>query len=266
MTQYVSRFIPEYATLTEPLRRLTKKDVPWQWSRDEEGAFNRLKEALTGAHVMSYFDPNEQTEVIVDASPVGLGAILTQKGKVICYASRALTPTEQRYSQTDREMLAVVFGVEHFHLYLYGSPFSVITDHKPLLGLVFSSKPVTARIERWRLRLMPYEFVLNYRPGRDDLNPADYISRHPHIQPQRENAGEAYINYVAHNTVPKAMTYEEVKTASQTDPTLQKLMSAIQTGCWSDKRLADFVRLKEELSVHDGLILRGHRLVIPDSL
>ena len=71
---------------------------------------------LTGTKVMAYFDPSKSTEIIEDASPVGLGAIFTQEGKIVSYASRALTDVEQRYSQTDREMLAVVYGVEHYHL------------------------------------------------------------------------------------------------------------------------------------------------------
>ena len=191
MTQYIARFILNYSSLTEPLRQLTRRDAPWIWGRREETAFQDLKQALAGADVMDYFNPSRHTEVLVDASPLGVAAILMQEGHVICYSSRALTETEQRYSQTDREMLAVVFGVEHFHMYVYGAEFDVITDHKPLLGIIRSQKPTTARIERWRLRLMPYNLTLRYRPGKDENNPADFISRHPTMQPGKDNAGEA---------------------------------------------------------------------------
>ena len=126
---------------------------------------------------MAYFDQKKDTTILVDASPVGLGAILIQSGKAICYASRALSDVEQRYSQTDREMLAVVYGAEHFHLYIHGAPFSVITNHKPLLGIMKSRNPTTARIERYRLRLMPYDFELIYKPGRNENNPADFIRK-----------------------------------------------------------------------------------------
>ena len=135
---------------------------------------------------MAYFDPSKSTEIIVGASPVGLGAISTQEGRIVSYASRALTDVEQRDSQTDLEMLAVVYGVEHYHLYLFGSTFTVVTDHKPLLGILKSRKPATARVECWRLRLMPYEFDLLYRPGKDERNPADFISRHPHTAWERQ--------------------------------------------------------------------------------
>lgn len=98
MTQYVARFIPHHATITEPLRQLTKKGTEWRWSETEESALNKLKKILTGAKVMAYFDPNKDTNIMVDASPVRLCAVLTQDGKVLCYASRALTDVEQRYS------------------------------------------------------------------------------------------------------------------------------------------------------------------------
>jgi len=73
MARYVSRYIPEYATITAPLRAFTKKETPWQWSDEQQQAFDKPKGSLTKSHVMSYFNPAQETEVIVDASPVGLG-------------------------------------------------------------------------------------------------------------------------------------------------------------------------------------------------
>ena len=108
LSQYVSRFIPDYSTITAPLRALTRTDAEWKWTTDEQTSLNNLKAALTGQNVMSYFDQNKPTEIIVDASPVGLAALRVRPGKVISYASRALSDVESRYSQTEREMLAVV--------------------------------------------------------------------------------------------------------------------------------------------------------------
>ena len=88
-----------------------------------------IKEALTEARDMAYFDPKKDTNILIDTSPVGLGAVLTQNGKILCYASPALTDEEQRYSQTEREILAVVYAAEHFHLHLYGERFTITTDH-----------------------------------------------------------------------------------------------------------------------------------------
>jgi hypothetical protein len=267
MTQYVSRYIPHYATMTEPLRRLTRQNEPWSWSEEAQSSFDSLKSALSSTQVMVYFDQKKSTEILVDASTVGVAAMLMQEGKVVCYASRALTDVEQRYSQLDREMLAVVFGVEHFHLYIFASEFKVVTDHKPLLGIVHSCKPASARMERWRLRLMPYQFTLEYRPGKDELNPADFMSRHPHEKPTRDNAAEAYVAFVSQHAVPKSMSLDEVRESTSGSKILQKVMIAIQTGrWWSDPDLNEFVRFRNEYSIYDGVILRDHRLVIPEPL
>ena len=161
MTDYCVRFIEGYATLTEPLRALTHKNHTWECTAKQDHALAHLKHVLVNAPVKAYFNPEQTTEISVDASPVGLGAILaqvdptTKVSRIIAYASRSLTTTEQRYSQTEREALAVS---EHFHLYIYGKPVNIYTDHKPLVAIYgnATSKP-PARIERWALRLQPYQ-------------------------------------------------------------------------------------------------------------
>ena len=148
MAQYVSRFIPDYAKITAPLRNLTKQGVDWRWTEEEQNALDSLKEALAGDKLMTYFDPRKKTEIVVDASPVGLGRLLMQEGKVVSYASRSLSEVEARYSQNEREMFAVVWAAEHFHLYVYGSKVHIITDHKPLLGIFNGNKPTYLRKPR----------------------------------------------------------------------------------------------------------------------
>lgn len=183
MANYCSRFIKDFSSLSEPLRKLTRKDTPWTWGKDQTTALQALKDNLTSDTTMSYFYQGRQTELIVDASPVGLGAILCQKDEkgmkhIIAYASRSLSDVERRYSQTEKEALAIVWSCEHFHLYIYGHPFTLVTDHKAL-EIIWNnprSKP-PARIERWGLRLQPYNFRVEYRKGAD--NPADFMSRHP---------------------------------------------------------------------------------------
>ena len=262
----MARFIPHYATISEPLRQLTRKDVEWRWSEREELALNKLNEVLTGAGVIAYFDPNKDTNILVDASPVGLGAVLTQNGKILCYASRALTGVEQRYPQTEREILAVVYVTEHSHLYLYGEKFTITTDHRPLLEIVKSLKPAMARIERWHLCLMPYRYSLICQPGKNDLNPADYLSSHSYHKPEKDNIAEAYISFVVQNTIPKLITPKEGKRATEEDSLLQKVKAAVSNGRWKDSQLSNFSPFKEELFVINGLILQGHRFVIPYKL
>ena len=184
MTNLFSRFVPHYATITEPLRQLTHKDCKWKWSREHDKAFDQLREALSKAPTLAYFDETKDTSIYVDASPVGIAAILTQKSRngkhthTISYASRALTSVEQRYSQTEREALAVVWACEHFHIHIYGKPVTVYTDHKPLISLYGNpnSKP-PARIERWSLRLQPYSANIVYIVGSN--NPATIFYNRP---------------------------------------------------------------------------------------
>ena len=184
IANYSSRYIPNYATVLEPLRVLIKKNTRFTWTASHQTTFNQVERALTRAPVMSYFDTTKDMFITVDASPVGISAILTQKGtdadnlQVVAYASHALTSVEQCYLQTEKEALGIVWDIKHFHLYIYASHFTLITDHKPLKIIYgnVNSKP-SAHIERWVLRLKPYSFFVMYKPGKD--NPADVLSCHP---------------------------------------------------------------------------------------
>lgn len=189
---------------------------------------------------MAYFDIHKETSLTVDASPVGLGAILTQNtpGKedtrVIAYASRALTTTERKYSQLEKEALAIVWGSEHFRLYLQGQTFTLYTDNKPLeLILNNPSNKTSARIERWGLRLQAFDFTVKHKPGVE--NPSDYLSRHPELSTctqDRTNTSDKYIQFIGNNTVPKSMTIEEIQKATLEDETIQAVISALQDNNW----------------------------------
>ena len=108
--------------VSEPLRPLTKSGTPFVFGGEQKKAFQELKERLARAETLGYFDKDTPTQVIVNASLVGLGAVLTQKQKngprVICYASRSLTDTERRYLQTEKEVLVLIWTCETFHPYV----------------------------------------------------------------------------------------------------------------------------------------------------
>ncbi|XP_041471843.1 uncharacterized protein K02A2.6-like [Lytechinus variegatus] len=288
MVTYCARFIPDLASISAPLRQLTKADVPWTWGPSQTSAFSRIKELVSQHCTMGYFNPANPSEVIVDAGPLGLGAILvqhdsrTQSVIPIALASRSLTPVEQRYSQTEREALAITWAVRHFHIYLYGGSFVVTTDHKPLLSMFNNahSKP-PIRIERWLLRLQAYDFQVQYHPGK--LNPADYMSRHPRIAESagssaEEEIAEQQVSFIAANAIPKTVTHEDIVSATSTDDVLQNCMRAIQEDSWNDLLAAADASLQSEyrslhevrdqLTVSDGnsMLLRDHRIVIPRSL
>ncbi|KAK3754982.1 hypothetical protein QZH41_004427 [Actinostola sp. cb2023] len=274
--QYLARFIKDFASISAPIRQLTHKDAKWVWGPDQQHAFASLKASMAAPEVMKYFDPLLKTELIVDASPVGLGAILAQvthdQGRnVVAYASRSLTDCESRYSQTEREALAVVWGTEHFHLYLHGSSFQAITDHKPLETIFNKSTcKATARLERLQLRLQPYKITVVYRPGAD--NPADYMSRHPDpkhsTSPNHLSRVDSYVNFVTANAVPNAVTLQEIQDATAKDHTLQNLAKVIATQRWYEagRDVCEYQQVKQELTVANGVILRGTRIIVPETL
>ena len=178
---FSSRFIPDFSTTAEPLRRLTHKGTPFVWTDTHQRAFDSLRQQLGDAAALAYYDKDAPTQVIADASPVGLGAVLVQEQngqrRAVCYASRTLTPVERRYSQTEKEALALVWSCERFHQFLYGMDFELVTDHKPLQTIFSPTSKPSARIERWVLRLQPFTFRVRYVPGPQNI--ADALSRLP---------------------------------------------------------------------------------------
>jgi hypothetical protein len=170
----------------------------------------------------------------VDASPVGLGCVLTQinpenlgEKHIVSYASRLLSDTERRYSQIEKEALAVVWACEKNHLYLFGRKFSIVTDNKAVELILKNprSKP-PARIERWHLRLNQYNYKIKHKSGLSNI--ADFLSRQPVEDPLKASPADEYINYIEQNAVPKAMRLSEIIEASEKDATIQKLVEWIR--------------------------------------
>jgi hypothetical protein len=129
LVNYLKRFNPNIATISAPLRDLTKNDVAWMWYPEHQTAFDRLKEIISSADTPAYFNPNMPTTMLSDASLLGIGAVLLQDSKPVCYASRTPTDTEQNNSNIEHELLGVVWSLERFHHYIYGKH---VTVHKPV--------------------------------------------------------------------------------------------------------------------------------------
>ncbi|KAE8285776.1 hypothetical protein D5F01_LYC15444 [Larimichthys crocea] len=125
MTKFLAQHIPNEASLTAPLRQLLKKDAVWQWCPHHSAALETLKTALTQAPVLVYYDHKKPLTLQADSSKGGLGACLLQDERPLCYASRALTVTEKRYAQIEKELLAIVFAAKRFHQYVFGSDCAV---------------------------------------------------------------------------------------------------------------------------------------------
>lgn len=179
MVSWYRRFVPEFATLVAPLTHLLKKKTRFVWGEECNTAFERAKECLVSAPILSC--PNFEIPFIVqtDASNYGLGAVLSQETeegeKVVCYLSRSLTPSERKFSVTEKECLAVLWSVEKLRPYIEGAHFKVITDHHSLVWLNNLKDPV-GRLARWAVRMQQFDFEMIHRKGKDNLV-ADALSR-----------------------------------------------------------------------------------------
>lgn len=164
---YLAKFLPHLSQLSEPLRQLTKED--------NDTAFSEIKKLITTPPVLKYYEPNEPLVLQCDPSDHGLGAAFIQGGKPVAFASRALAQAEQQYAQIEKELLAIVYGVESF---TYGRPVTVESDHKRLE--VIHQKPLSValrRLQKMLMRLHHYDFTIIYKKGSEMLL-ADTLSRH----------------------------------------------------------------------------------------
>src|SRR5436190_9412409 len=165
--------------MAKPLTKLTKKTEKFEWTSEQQNAFDILKEKLTTAPVLKYPDFTQEFIVTTDASDYAIGAVLSQgtvgQDRPIAYASRVLSRAEQNYSTTEKELLAIVWAVKHFRPYVYGTKFKIVTDHKPLIWL-FNVNDPGSRLIRWRLKLEEYDYEIIHKAGRANAN-ADALSR-----------------------------------------------------------------------------------------
>lgn len=181
--QWYRRFIPDFSTISEPITSLIhgkKKGSSIVWTEQAEVAFQTLKQLLVSAPILRSPCWDQPFYVQTDASDVGIGAVLYQLHDgfehPIAYASRKLTKAEQKYTVTEKECLAVLFGVEKYRGYIEGTHFFVITDHASLKWL-FSLKDPIGRLARWTTRLSQFDFELHHRKGNQNVV-ADFLSRH----------------------------------------------------------------------------------------
>jgi transposase InsO family protein len=188
LTSYYRRFIKNYATIAEPLLFLTRNSEHKQfsWSTQCQNAFLHLRQLLIQAPIIAYPRFDQPFILQLDASDVGLSAILAQnlldadgirREHVIGYASRTLSPIERRYSPTERECLAIVYGCSQFRPYLEGVRFTILTDHRALRWLR-QTKDLNSRLARWAMQIAAYDVDIQHRPGSQNTN-CDALSRAP---------------------------------------------------------------------------------------
>ena len=276
LVNYYRKFTPNMSTLASPLNKLLAKDTPWCWSQECAKSFQDLKETLTSSRVLAHYNPKLEVQLAFDASPFGLGAVIsyiTTEGeeRPIAYASRSLTPAEKNYSVIEKEALAIIFAIRKFQQFFYGRRFTLLTDHQPLT-LLFGPKkgipPIAAsRLQRWAIQLSAYQYDIKYRSSKQNAN-VDAFSRlqcgtSTDNSPSDKETKEVNRLQVARVPVDARLLREE----TSRDPILSRAAHFTLNG-WPGKEevpdnLKSYYFKRNELTEEEGCLLRGTRVVIP---
>lgn len=281
LVNYYGKFISNLSTILSPLYQLLKKGSDFNFDMQCMKSFNMVKDKLVSSEVLAHYDPDKKLKLACDASGYGLGCVLSRveddnSERPIAYASRTLSKSEQMYSQIDKEALSLVFGVQKFNQYLWGRHFTLCTDHKPLLS-IFGSKTglpafAASRLQRYALYLSGYDFDICYVKSHLHGN-ADALSRLPLNLSSTVNEDDntvndyhgTYLHCLSEAKIP--LNFEDVKKEINTDSVLGKILNYVMYG-WSDKcpdeLFRPYFQRKDEISVENGVLLWGYRVIIPD--
>ena len=272
LLNYYGKFLPNLSTHLAPLYTLLQKQSPWSWDKSQEDAFKKAKSMLTSSCLLTHYDPTKTLIPACDASPYGLGAVLShQEGQdelPIPFASRSLAPAEKNYSQIDKESLAIVFAVKHFHQYLFGRSFTIKSDHKPLQYLLGEKKGIPSmaseRVQCWALTLSAYDYRVQYVPGKEHAN-ADLLSRLPLPEQPKEIPMPEELVLLMETMEFSPVTVKQIKTWTERDPVLSTVRRFVKQG-WPKSVKPEFRPYharKLELSIQDDCLLWGSRIIVP---
>ena len=280
MVNQLGKFTPKLAENSKPIRDLLSTKNQFYWGPDQQSAFENIKQMMTSTPILALYDPNKDTVLMTDASGQGIGNALFQKQengdlKPVSFSSRALTPTEKRYSTIEKEALGVTYGCLKNRDYLIGRKFHIVTDHKPLISLLgqkdLSDLPI--RIQRFRLKLMAFMYTISHVPGKNLVIP-DLLSRHissetlsnDDLQLSRDT--DYYLDLVISDLPATDRRLDEIRQAQGNDLVCQVLSELCQNGWPKRKQNASEIgqiywSVRGELVVNKGLLMKTDRLFIP---
>ncbi|XP_039757383.1 uncharacterized protein K02A2.6-like [Pararge aegeria] len=277
LINYYGRFIPNLSTILYPLHALLKRKNQWNWDLHCDTAFKSAKKALLGKRVLAHYEEGRPLVLSVDSSAYGIGAVLAhryedgQERPVSC-ASRTLNEAEKKYSQLDKEALAIYFGITKHHQFLFGRHFVLKTDHKPLTFIFGSNNgiPQTAasRLQRWAVRLAGYDFSIEFVRSKNN-GPADALSRLPILHEQSRTHPAQQVTYTNLLEEMLPVNFKQIANESQKDSVLCKIIKYVMFG-WpasvvSNEEKAYFIR-KSEICVDLGCLMYKYRVIIPSGL
>jgi len=274
LINFYASFLPSASTLLNPLRMLTEKAATFVWSDVCQAAFVSAKQLLLKSSLLIHYDPTKEIIVHTDASPVGVACVLNHKivnsdgttsERPVLFASSSLTPAQQRYSQLDREALAIIFAVTKLRKYLWGRTFTLVTDNQPIRHILSPDKGVpivsSYRLQHWAAILPAYKYRMEHRKA-NYLSVLDALSR----LPLPINVIEAN-DYCTPDSLP--LNFVSIAEATTKDPILSKVFDFTLQG-WpphlNDPALNTYFKLRFSLSIDKNLLLMSNRVLIPLAL
>ena len=249
---YYRRFIENFAEKALPLTKLTRKNQPYEWNQSQEEAFRFFTNCLTTQPILQYPDFSKDFILATDASQYAIGAVLGQninnQETVVAYASRVLQPAEVNYMTTEKEALAVYWGIKHFHPYLYGRHFRLVVDHNAIQWLQ-ECKDKVPKLIRWSMKIDSYSFTIEYKRGKLHTN-ADAMSRLP-LQMALITKPET------HKIPPTPHPFNiEWRTAQNADPQLASIIAYLTTNCTPPHPLPSWWHERDNFTLHGKLLFR----------
>ena len=267
MVNYLSKFSARLSELVEPIRELSKNKVLFTLGPEHQEAFKQMKIEIARAPILAYDNPRKQMVLHTYASIKGLGACLLQDEKLVYFASKALTEAQKGYVVIEIEALAVAWAMEKFHYFLYTSHFILETDQKPLEAILSKSlNQATPRLQRILIRTFPYCLNVCYIP--DVTNQLDNCLSRLGGQKHSIKLPKLHVYQITHQISARSDSLNQLRVSTQADDELALLKHTIIQGWPSSIKqvppvLQPYWTCREELTVEDGLILKGTRIVIP---
>lgn len=274
LMNYVDRFIVNRVDRVDILQSMVRSKT-FQWTDEANLEFEYMRnKALESIKTLGYFSQSDRTELVVDASPVGLGAVLVQynyadRPRIIACVSKSLTSAEKRYPQVHKEALALVWGIDRLKFFLRGISFTVLTDaaaNEYIFGSDYRmGKRAIQRAESWSLKVLPYSFTVKTVQGRDNI--ADALSRlikDSQIDNEFDTEiGEAINVLSLAEEIP--ITREEIEKETEQDPILKNVIIALESNRWAPG-LKSYQSLQKHLYIVGGCLILRDKMIVPSSL
>lgn len=281
VVNYLGKFIKNLSQETVSLRTSLKKSVPWCWTPNHQAEFEKLKKLISSAPVLTYFDPNKPITLSVDSSCNAMGAVLLHGNNPIAYASKSLSDCQIRYSQIEKELLAIVYGCVKFDSYIYGQSITVHTDHKPLISIF--KKPlsdVPCRLQRMMLKLQLYDLNVVHIPGKlmyiaDTLSRAkikgnDLPEEADVVLNSLDDDLRVHANFLINSINVSDQKLEQIRLETDNDHVLSRVKCYVLDGWPPKSKVEDPVRkfynMKDELHIVNGILFKRRSIIIPSSL